>query len=135
MSNHTARRIAGIIGFCGVLFGAFGAHMLHGLLQKNETTGIWETGVLYHLVHALALLTLSGWRPMPHRAFALMLGGLIVFALSSVANQRPMARRDHADRRPRHDGGMAGACPLQARGVVSLESRPSHFSFFRASAR
>lgn len=92
MSNHTARRIAGIIGFCGVLFGAFGAHMLHGLLQKNETTGIWETGVLYHLVHALALLSLSGWRPMPHRAFALMLGGLIVFSgslyLLSLTNVR-----------------------------------------------
>ena len=92
MSNHTARRIAGIFGFCGVLFGAFGAHMLHGLLQKNETTGIWETGVLYHLVHALALLTLSGWRPVPQRAFALMLGGIMVFSgslyLLSLTNIR-----------------------------------------------
>jgi uncharacterized membrane protein YgdD (TMEM256/DUF423 family) len=92
MSNRTARWIAGILGFCGVLFGAFGAHMLHGLLQKYETTGIWETGVLYHLVHALALLVLSGWRPVPHRAFALILGGMIIFSgslyLLSLTNIR-----------------------------------------------
>jgi uncharacterized membrane protein YgdD (TMEM256/DUF423 family) len=92
MSNRTARRVAGIMGCCGVLFGAFGAHMLHGLLQKNATTGIWETGVLYHLVHALALLVLSGWRPVPYGAFVLMLGGVITFSGSlyflSVTNIR-----------------------------------------------
>jgi uncharacterized membrane protein YgdD (TMEM256/DUF423 family) len=80
MSNRTARHIAGILGFCGVLFGAFGAHLLHGVLQKHDTTGIWETGVLYHLVHALVLLVLSGWRPVPNWAFTVMLGGVIIFS-------------------------------------------------------
>jgi uncharacterized membrane protein YgdD (TMEM256/DUF423 family) len=80
MSNRSARRIAGIMGFSGVLFGAFGAHLLHGLLQKYETTGIWETGVLYHLVHAVALLVLSGLRPVPSWAFAMMLGGIVIFS-------------------------------------------------------
>jgi uncharacterized membrane protein YgdD (TMEM256/DUF423 family) len=80
MSNHSARCIAGTLGFAGVLFGAFGAHILRQLLQKFGTTEIWQTGVLYNLVHAVALLALSGWRPVPSRAFNLILGGVIIFS-------------------------------------------------------
>ncbi len=66
--------------------------MLHGLLERYETTKIWETGVLYHLVHALVLLVVSGWRPVPRGAFVLMLGGIIIFSGSlyvlSLTNAR-----------------------------------------------
>jgi uncharacterized membrane protein YgdD (TMEM256/DUF423 family) len=80
MSNHSARRIAGTLGFAGVLFGAFGAHILQQRLQTSGTAEFWQTGMLYNLVHAVALLALSGWKPVPSRAFNLILGGVIIFS-------------------------------------------------------
>lgn len=41
--------------------GALGAHALHATLDVNGTLDAWRTAVLYHLVHALALLALSLW--------------------------------------------------------------------------
>jgi uncharacterized membrane protein YgdD (TMEM256/DUF423 family) len=80
MSNRVTRIVAGFMGFSGVFCGAFGAHILRGFLEKSGTTQIWQTGVLYHLVHAVVLLVLSGWRPVPRAAYNLMLVGVIVFS-------------------------------------------------------
>jgi uncharacterized membrane protein YgdD (TMEM256/DUF423 family) len=80
MIDHRAQRIAAFLGFSGVLFGAFGAHILRSLLEKSGTEQIWQTGVLYHLVHAVVLLVLSGWRPVPRAAYRLILGGVMVFS-------------------------------------------------------
>jgi uncharacterized membrane protein YgdD (TMEM256/DUF423 family) len=80
MTERRAQQIAAFLGFSGVLCGAFGAHLLRGLLEKSGTTGVWQTGVLYHLVHAVVLLILSGWRPVPRAAYRLILGGVIVFS-------------------------------------------------------
>ena len=79
-SNQAARRVAAILGFCGVLFGAFGAHLLRGLLDKSGMTQVWQTGVFYHLTHAIVLLMVSGWRPLPRAAVNLMVSGVIVFS-------------------------------------------------------
>jgi uncharacterized membrane protein YgdD (TMEM256/DUF423 family) len=80
MRNRPAKRVAGFLGFTGVLCGAFGAHILRAFLEKSEMTQIWQTGVLYHLVHAVVLLILSGWQPMPRAAYNLILGGVLVFS-------------------------------------------------------
>lgn len=48
-------RIAAVLGFLGVGLGAFGAHGLKSRVTPEMLT-IWQTGVLYHLVHAVALL-------------------------------------------------------------------------------
>lgn len=48
-------RIAAVLGFVGVGLGAFGAHGLKSRVSP-EMLAIWQTGVLYHLVHAVALL-------------------------------------------------------------------------------
>jgi uncharacterized membrane protein YgdD (TMEM256/DUF423 family) len=80
MIDYRAQRIAAFLGFSGVLFGAFGAHILRSLLEKSGTAQIWQTGVLYHLVHSVVLLVLSGWRPVPRAAYHLILGGVIVFS-------------------------------------------------------
>lgn len=50
-------RIAGVLGFLGVALGAFGAHMLKSRLSP-DMLAIWQTAVLYHLIHATALLAL-----------------------------------------------------------------------------
>jgi uncharacterized membrane protein YgdD (TMEM256/DUF423 family) len=59
----TATRVAAILGFLGVSLGAFGAHSLKALLEAHGTTAIWQTAVLYHLVHAVAALWASEKRP------------------------------------------------------------------------
>lgn len=51
-------RIAAALGFLGVALGAFGAHALKARLTP-ELLAVWQTGVLYHLIHALALLALA----------------------------------------------------------------------------
>jgi uncharacterized membrane protein YgdD (TMEM256/DUF423 family) len=85
LSNRLARRLAGILGSFGLLFGVLGAHVLRSSLESHGTAQYWQTGVLYHLVQAVALLALSGWRPVPRFAFYLILGGVIVFSGSLYA--------------------------------------------------
>ena len=51
-------KIAGSSGFLGVALGAFGAHALKDRLTP-EMLHAWNTGVLYHLIHAVALLALG----------------------------------------------------------------------------
>lgn len=51
-------RIAAGLGFLGVALGAFGAHALKAKLSPEMLT-VWHTGVLYHLIHALALFALA----------------------------------------------------------------------------
>ena len=53
-------RIAGILGFLAVALGAFGAHALKASLSP-EMLAVWQTGVLYHFIHALALLAIGIW--------------------------------------------------------------------------
>lgn len=52
--------IAGVLGAAGVMLGAFGAH---GLQLRLGASGLetWQTAVLYHLIHALALLAVGVW--------------------------------------------------------------------------
>ena len=52
---------AGIAGLLGVALGAFGAHALRESLAQRQATALWETAVLYHLIHAVGLLALAGW--------------------------------------------------------------------------
>ena len=56
---------AGLAGAAAVACGAFGAHALRGHLTELGTLETWKTGVLYHLVHAVALLALAGWARGP----------------------------------------------------------------------
>ena len=51
-------RIGAVFGFLGVALGAFGAHALKSRLSP-ESLQTWHTAVLYHLLHAVALLALG----------------------------------------------------------------------------
>ena len=44
--------------FLGVALGAFGAHGLKARVTPEMLT-VWQTGVLYHLVHALGLVLIG----------------------------------------------------------------------------
>ncbi|MDH3064564.1 DUF423 domain-containing protein [Achromobacter insolitus] len=64
--------------------GAFGAHGLKRMLTP-ELLSVWQTGVLYHLVHALGLfvVALLGARygsPLLSAAGTVMFAGIVLFS-------------------------------------------------------
>lgn len=50
--------LGAVLAGMGVAAGAFGAHALRGRLAP-ELLGVFETGVRYHLIHALGLLAVA----------------------------------------------------------------------------
>ncbi|MBZ0263728.1 DUF423 domain-containing protein [bacterium] len=50
--------IGAVFGFSGVALGAFGAHGLKPLLSPELLT-IYETGIQYHLIHAVVILIIA----------------------------------------------------------------------------
>ena len=83
---------ASLAGFSGVGLGAFGAHGLEAHLEAAGRAGVWETAVLYHLIHSLVLLALGVWAiqarhavSLIRRAAWLMLLGLLLFSGSLYA--------------------------------------------------
>ena len=80
MKPQTAFRIAAITGFIAVALGAFGAHGLQDLLEKNGRMETWKTAVLYHLTHAAVMLVISTLRPLRSVAWSLLLAGIVIFS-------------------------------------------------------
>jgi uncharacterized membrane protein YgdD (TMEM256/DUF423 family) len=80
MNHHLSRTVAALSGFFAVACGAFGAHILRARFDALGTLSIWQTGVLYHLVHAVVLLAISRSNPAPRLAFWLIFGGMAVFS-------------------------------------------------------
>jgi uncharacterized membrane protein YgdD (TMEM256/DUF423 family) len=83
------RRISGLLGLIGVALGAFGAHALKATLIARGMSDVWETAVLYHLIHAVAVFAattaLSGPRPWLARAAISWTIGVILFSGSLYA--------------------------------------------------
>jgi uncharacterized membrane protein YgdD (TMEM256/DUF423 family) len=84
----TTTRIAAALGFLGVALGAFGAHGLKAILEANATMAIWQTAVLYHLVHAVAALWASEKRPaivwIWTAGIVIFSGSLYILAVTNV---------------------------------------------------
>lgn len=80
--------IAALLGFTGVALGAFGAHGLKDVLAANGTLAIWQTAVLYHLVHAVASLWAAERKPAVTwvwaAGIAVFSGSLYALALTNV---------------------------------------------------
>ena len=56
--DRTFLLLGAVFGFLGVGLGAFGAHVLRSRLG-SEMLAVFETGVRYHMYHALALILTS----------------------------------------------------------------------------
>lgn len=72
--------ISSLMGFLAVTIGAFGAH---GLKKHLSPYGleIYQTGVLYHLVHASVMIALAHDQlPGGKRASAFFLFGILLFS-------------------------------------------------------
>ncbi len=65
MTSRTLLTLAAVVGALGIMIGAFGAHSLPNLLKDLPEADLlkrkeWlETGVTYHMYHAIALLALG----------------------------------------------------------------------------
>ncbi|MDQ3396830.1 MAG: DUF423 domain-containing protein [Deinococcota bacterium] len=68
-----------VLGLVAVALGAFGAHLLEGLVAPGRL-GTFETAVRYQMYHALALLLLGALPPRTHRAAPFFLYGSIIFS-------------------------------------------------------
>ncbi len=85
MSSTLAQRLAALAGFLAVALGAFGAHGLQPVLEKNGTLAVWHTAALYHLVHAVVLLVLAQKAAVARLPFALFGAGIAIFSGSLYA--------------------------------------------------
>ncbi len=88
-SRHTVA-MGAILMLLGVLLGAFGAHALKTRLSA-EMLAVYQTGVQYHLLHALGLMVLGIMRQLYAgetllRASAWLMGvGVVLFSGSLYA--------------------------------------------------
>lgn len=72
----------GILGFLGVALGAFGAHGLRDSLPP-EMMRVYETGVIYHLIHSVAVLAIGLTGIKKYYIAALMFTiGVVLFSFS-----------------------------------------------------
>lgn len=81
MSTPSLSRLAAALVALGIILGALGAHgSVHDILVARGSLGTWETAVLYHLIHAIALWTMAGRTSGKTPAPAwLLLAGLLCF--------------------------------------------------------
>src|SRR6266436_3488027 len=82
--DRTFLLIGSVLGFLGVVLGAFGAHALRARLSP-EMLVVFETGVRYQMYHAFAILSvglilgrMGGW--MISAAGWLFAAGIVLFS-------------------------------------------------------
>jgi uncharacterized membrane protein YgdD (TMEM256/DUF423 family) len=73
-------RIAAALCFLAVALGAFGAHSLKSTLELRGMLDVWNKAVLYHFIHAIALLVLALYGTVNRGAWYLLLAGIFLFS-------------------------------------------------------
>jgi uncharacterized membrane protein YgdD (TMEM256/DUF423 family) len=81
----TLFRIAAALCLLAVGLGAFGAHALKATLQDHGMLEVWNKAVLYHFLHAIALLVLAFHGAGNRAAYFLILAGILFFSGSLYA--------------------------------------------------
>jgi uncharacterized membrane protein YgdD (TMEM256/DUF423 family) len=73
-------RIAAPLCLMAVALGAFGAHSLKSTLEARGMVDVWNKAVLYHFIHALALLVLALYGSVNRGAWWLLFAGIVLFS-------------------------------------------------------
>jgi uncharacterized membrane protein YgdD (TMEM256/DUF423 family) len=73
-------RIAASLCFIAVALGAFGAHSLKSTLELHGMLDVWNKAVLYHFIHAIALLVLALYGSVNRGAWWLLSAGIFLFS-------------------------------------------------------
>ncbi|HEY2382460.1 MAG TPA: DUF423 domain-containing protein [Terriglobia bacterium] len=77
--DRTFLLIGAVLGFLGVVFGAFGAHALRSRLSP-EMLAVFETAVRYQMYHAFAVLIVAAAIGRIGNAGLLVMAGWFFFA-------------------------------------------------------
>lgn len=80
MNRLTLLRLAAAFCFLAVALGAFGAHALKATLESRGMLDAWNKAVLYHLVHAVALVALALHGTGNRAAYYLLAAGILFFS-------------------------------------------------------
>ena len=59
MSGTVCARIGATFCFFAVALGAFGAHALKSIIERNGMVDVWNKAVFYHFTHAIAIFVLA----------------------------------------------------------------------------
>lgn len=73
-------RIAAALCFLAVALGAFGAHALRSTIDSHGMLDVWNKAVLYHFMHAIALLVLALLGTTNRTSWWLICAGILVFS-------------------------------------------------------
>jgi len=73
-------RIAVTLCFLAEALGAFGAHSLKETLASSGMLEVWNKAVLYHFLHAVALVAFALHGIGNHGAYYLLLAGIFFFS-------------------------------------------------------
>ena len=76
----TMIRIAAALCFLAVALGAFGAHSLNSTLETHGMLDAWNKAVLYHFIHAIALLVLALYGTINRGSWWLLFAGIFLFS-------------------------------------------------------
>jgi uncharacterized membrane protein YgdD (TMEM256/DUF423 family) len=80
MSRLALLRLAAVFCFLAVALGAFGAHALKATLEASGMLDAWNKAVIYHLVHAVALVALALAGAGNRASYFLLAGGILLFS-------------------------------------------------------
>jgi uncharacterized membrane protein YgdD (TMEM256/DUF423 family) len=78
-------RIAAGFCFFAVALGAFGAHALKSIIERNAMADIWNKAVFYHFIHAIAIFVLAFSGTTQRGASWLFCAGIFLFSGSLYA--------------------------------------------------
>jgi uncharacterized membrane protein YgdD (TMEM256/DUF423 family) len=78
-------RLAAALCFLAVALGAFGAHALKSTIESHGLVDVWNKAVLYHFVHAIALVLLALHAAANRGAWWLLFAGIFLFSGSLYA--------------------------------------------------
>src|SRR5436190_23125833 len=73
-------RIAAALCFLAVALGAFGAHWLKPIIDRNGLLEVWNTAVFYHFTHAIVLLLLAFFGATNRSACRVVCAGILLFS-------------------------------------------------------
>ena len=75
-------RIAAALCFLAVALGAFGAHALKPIIDRQGMLEVWNKAVFYHFIHAIVLLVLAFFGATNRGAYWLFCAGIFLFSAS-----------------------------------------------------
>ena len=83
--DMTNIRIAAALCFLAVALGAYGAHSLKSTLELRGMVDVWNKAVLYHFIHAIALLVFALYGTVHRCVWWLFVAGIFLFSGSLYA--------------------------------------------------